>query len=447
MPDPDDAAELTALLRRHEAFGRGWAGASEEDLLVDISPQDDVTRENVVLRGPQGTIIGWSSAHDRAAGRMLLVTVVDRDLDDETADRVAGLLFSWAERVAEVVGRRRGLDVQQIDSGAFADDDRQHRWLERAGFAHVRTWWQMTRPVEPDEAGLDAGPGQGSGSGPWSGRAPGCRTRTTCARSTRSSRAPSPTTSTPTRRPSTSSSRGCARTPATGGTTGGSPSSSTTTRAGAGRRPGGRRLAGLGGDAPAGSYVEYIGVLQNARGRGVAKSLLKTVIADAASRGRDRVGLEVDADSPTGADGLYVSMGWTTEATSPSRGTGTSRSNLYQDGSLSRRPPLRMFSRRLDANPFHACPARACLEPRRRLLKRPNGRNHGPRAPAAAPAAAPAPAAPPQVTLLEGLLRGEDLSTAVLDPGPRVGRRRATWSRRSASPSRCAATPQSREPR
>ena len=67
------------------------------------------------------------------------------------------------------------------------------------------------------------------------------------------------------------------------------------------------------GDAPAGSYVEYIGVLQNARGRGVAKSLLNTVVADAASRGRDRVGLEVDADSPTGADGLYVAMGWTTK--------------------------------------------------------------------------------------------------------------------------------------
>ena len=36
------------------------------------------------------------------------------------------------------------------------------------------------------------------------------------------------------------------------------------------------------------------------------------MIADAADRGRDRVGLEVDADSPTGADGLYVSMGWET---------------------------------------------------------------------------------------------------------------------------------------
>nr|WP_241728522.1 GNAT family N-acetyltransferase [Nocardioides zeae] len=65
-------------------------------------------------------------------------------------------------------------------------------------------------------------------------------------------------------------------------------------------------------DGPNGSYVDYLGVLSNARGRGVAKGLLHTVIADAAARDRNRVGLEVDADSPTGADGLYTSMGWTT---------------------------------------------------------------------------------------------------------------------------------------
>jgi GNAT superfamily N-acetyltransferase len=59
-----------------------------------------------------------------------------------------------------------------------------------------------------------------------------------------------------------------------------------------------------------GSYVDYIGVHRRARGRGVAKALLNTAIADAVRRGRNRVGLEVDEDSPTGADGLYTSMGW-----------------------------------------------------------------------------------------------------------------------------------------
>ena len=311
-PGPDDAAELTGLLRRHEDFGRGWAGASEADLLVEISPRDDLTRENVVLRGPEGTIIGWCSAHDRAAGRMLLVTVVDRRLDDETADRVATLLFSWADRVAEVVGRRRGLDVQQIDSGAFAADDRQHRWLERAGFTQVRTWWQMTRPVEPGEADLDAEAKPGVRIRPVERQGSGMpdeddlRTVHEILESAFADHFNSH---------EETFDEFLAR-----------------LREDPGHRwdhwwiaelvddgepePAGALVGAVSpgsGDAPDGSYVEYIGVLQNARGRGVAKSLLNTVVADAASRGRDRVGLEVDADSPTGADGLYVSMGWTTK--------------------------------------------------------------------------------------------------------------------------------------
>jgi GNAT superfamily N-acetyltransferase len=59
--------------------------------------------------------------------------------------------------------------------------------------------------------------------------------------------------------------------------------------------------------------VEYIGVNRAARGRGVAKGLLHTLITDAAERGRNRVALEVDDDSPTSADQLYVSMGWKTQ--------------------------------------------------------------------------------------------------------------------------------------
>jgi ribosomal protein S18 acetylase RimI-like enzyme len=66
------------------------------------------------------------------------------------------------------------------------------------------------------------------------------------------------------------------------------------------------------GDAPAGSYVAYLGVLRSARGTGVARSLLNAVIVDAAERGRNRVGLEVDADSSTGAVDLYTSTGFGT---------------------------------------------------------------------------------------------------------------------------------------
>jgi CRP-like cAMP-binding protein len=44
----------------------------------------------------------------------------------------------------------------------------------------------------------------------------------------------------------------------------------------------------------------------------VARSLIDAVVTDAADRDRGYVGLEVDADSPTGAADLYVSLGFTT---------------------------------------------------------------------------------------------------------------------------------------
>jgi ribosomal protein S18 acetylase RimI-like enzyme len=319
-PDDGDAPELAALLRRHEERGRGWAGSGEDDVLIEVSAQGYITRENVILRDAEGEVRGWASAHDRAAGRMLLVVVVDPRLDDgrpETADLVAELLFSWADAAAKRIGAERGLDVQQIDSGAFADDPRQQGWLERAGYRRVRSWWQMSRPVPPEDADLDA-------SEELRPRA-GVRIRQVERQGT------------------------------------GMPSEDDLRivhdvlesafadhfnsheetfdefifrlREDPGHRwdhwwiaelvdpdtgevePAGALVAAVveGEEGqPAGSYVEYIGVLANARGRGVAKSLLATVIADAARRGRNRVGLEVDADSPTRSDALYTSMGWRT---------------------------------------------------------------------------------------------------------------------------------------
>lgn len=317
-PDSGDAPELATLLRRHEERGRGWAGSGEDDVLIEVSARGYITRENVMLRDAEGDVRGWASAHDRAAGRMLLVVVVDPRLDEtdpETADQVADVLFGWADEAAARVGEERGLGVQQIDSGAFADDARQHAWLERAGYRKVRTWWQMTRPVAAEEATLD----QGVDYGPREGVSIRLVERQG------------------TGMPSEDDLRivhdvlesafedhfnsheetfdefvfrlredpghrwdhwWIAEVDADGTT-----------------EPAGALVAAVidGEDGrPAGSYVEYIGVLANARGRGVAKSLLATVIADAARRGRDRVGLEVDADSPTGADGLYTSLGWKT---------------------------------------------------------------------------------------------------------------------------------------
>src|SRR6478735_5281618 len=272
-------------------------------------------RENVVVRDGEGDIHAWGSVHDRSVGRMLFVHVVQRDLPDDIADKCSELLVEWAEGQAKAVGAARGLETQQIDTGAFEGDERQARWLTESGFEKVRTWWQMSRPVVADEAELV------ESAEHW--EADGVVFRTV-------------------RR-----------------TGGGMPdeddlrevhdvlegafvdhfnSSEETFEEfvhrlredpghrwdhwwlaelddGDGPQPVGALIGTVSESAtgPDGSYVSYLGVLEAARGRGVAKGLLRTISADAAQRGRDRVGLEVDADSPTGAAGLYTSMDWATK--------------------------------------------------------------------------------------------------------------------------------------
>ena len=315
--DPDDVARLTALLRAHEKAGRGWAGAGEEDVLVEVSERGLRTRANVVVRDGAALIRAWGSVHDRAGGRMMFLHVVERDLPDAVAQACSEVLFGWAEGQAREVGAARGRPSQQIDTGAFEGDERQATWLRRAGFAKVRSWWQMNRPVTPEEAALVPDPGL------WERAERGVRFRLVRRAGTGM--------------PQDDDLRDVhdvleeafldhfnsweetfeeflfrlredpghrwdhwwiaelvdGETPEAVGALVGTVSE--------------------GGSGPEGSYVSYIGVREAARGRGVAKGLLHTIIADAAARGRDRVGLEVDADSSTGADGLYTSLGWRTK--------------------------------------------------------------------------------------------------------------------------------------
>lgn len=317
-PDPADrfdVARLTHLLRAHERHGRGWAGAGVDDVLVEVSERGLRMRENVVIRDEDGDVHAWGSVHDRSVGRMLFVHVVQRDLADDVADRCSDVLLAWAEAQARAVGAARGLETQQIDTGAFQGDERQARWLAGAGFERVRTWWQMSRPVTPEEEGLVETPDH------WEERDVVFR----LVRRTGDGM------------PDVDDLREVHEV-LEGAFVDHFNSSEETfeeflfrLREDPGHRWDHWWLAELvDGDAPRpvgaligtvsesangpdGSYVSYLGVLEAARGRGVAKGLLRTIIADAAARGRDRVGLEVDADSPTGAAGLYTSMGWATK--------------------------------------------------------------------------------------------------------------------------------------
>ncbi|WP_298748856.1 GNAT family N-acetyltransferase [uncultured Serinicoccus sp.] len=312
-PTETDLDDLVRLLRRHEREARGWPGAQSDSVRAEVSGRGASTHRHEMVRDADGTARAWLSLHDRAAGRVLVGVTIDPDLPDEQADPLADWAFDRVQELGRELLEERGMQRTQLDSGAFADDERQQRWLRAAGYEHVRDWWQMTRPVDPaaDDEAPELREGvqifrvrQDEGAGMPDEddlRAVHLVLEESFADHFNSYRE--------------TFEEFVSRLREDPGhrwdhwwlaTVDGEPAGAVVASISRGS------IGADGTASPDSSYIDYIGVHRRARGRGVAKGLLRTVVADAAARGRTSVGLEVDADSPTGADGLYRSMGWET---------------------------------------------------------------------------------------------------------------------------------------
>jgi len=309
LPTAADAPDVATLLAVHQRAAKGSAGVDPEAVLGQLVGTGSWTRRQVLVHDPSGQLVAWLSVHDRASGRTLVEVTVTPDLPETDAAALAASLFGASQRHAVDIAGMRGLRTSLLDSGAYADDSRQRRWLAAAGFEQTRTWLQMTRPVAADEASTLPAPREGVSVRPVERHDDGLpvaqdlqdvhRVLEESFQDHFSSYRES------------------------------FPEFVMRLREDPGHRwdhwwlatvetdegvfPAGALVSTVLREDAAGfegSYVDYIGVHRRARGRGVAKALLNTAIADAVRRGRNRVGLEVDADSPTGADGLYTSMGW-----------------------------------------------------------------------------------------------------------------------------------------
>ncbi len=318
VPTAADVDAVAALRQRHEAAIRGSALPKTESVTAEVTGPEAARWRHLLVRDQAGKVQGSVSVYDRAGGRALGSVTVDPDLADQTADALAVALFGWAERQACYLGSDRGERTTQLDMGTYVDDIRQQRWLAAAGLRKARTWWQMKRPVAPSEGepgGLPA-PREGVVIRQVQGNEdelPDEADLHEVHDILEASFADHFNHHTEDFNEFLSRLRADPGhrwdhwwiAELVGTDANGHPSV----------EPAGA-LAGAVAPRPGaesdGSYVEYLGVLQSARGRGVAKSLLHAIIADAARLGRTWVGLEVDADSPTSADKVYAKMGFVT---------------------------------------------------------------------------------------------------------------------------------------
>lgn len=296
--------EPDAVIQR-EQIARALVGHlswSKRQLVIASAHQDEANQ----IANP----IAWVSCEDRSAGRTDVDWVVDPDA--EGRDDLVNALLDWASEVGGQFARHRGTTHTQLDADCDERDTERQRLLAEHGYQMVRTWLHMERPVRADEATTTPEPRPGVRVRPVATHASGMpvaqdvRTVHRMLEESFQDHFNSYRESFPEFEARMQASADdawdhwwIAEVQNEDGTW----------------LPGGGLVAST---MPAtrtageGTYLEYLGVHRSARGRGIAKALLNTAIRDAAERGRTRVGLEVDADSPTGADGLYASMGWVT---------------------------------------------------------------------------------------------------------------------------------------
>lgn len=326
-PTPEDIDDIVTLVGRIRAWLKDPTSTHVEDVNVEEIEAAAIgegawTRRQLVIRDDHNKLIAWPVVHDRAAGR----TLIELDIHPEASnqDQLATNLLEWMENAAQQLALIRGLSKTQLDATCYDNDHRQRRWLKTHGYGMVRTMSNMTRPSTPDDS-LYA---------PEKTDNYQLRVRTVDTHDTTDGN------TTPvaedlqavhaiieesfedhfnSHREST-------------------PEFLQRQRESPGHRWDHWWLAETAGEddtwIPAGavvssilpedangiqgSYIEYIGVARNARGLGVGKALLNAICRDAAHRGRNRVNLEVDNDSPTNANLIYAKLGWNVYSTTES---------------------------------------------------------------------------------------------------------------------------------
>jgi ribosomal protein S18 acetylase RimI-like enzyme len=290
-----DREAVLDLVRAYDASHVQRPAQTPEDVVADLASSGTALARDawLVTDGDQAVGLGWFAVEDSSPVRPLywfdvyarpqlpVGTGLERALVEAMLDRAREELV--ASGAAEAV----------VESGCMRGDLRTDGALRDAGFAHERTFWRMERPLgrnegvpappagvvvrpardEPADRGLlhrlfDAAFGEHWGTvrrseDEWWQRL----------------------------------------------------------RGGVGFDPtqwwvaelDGEPVAFLIGDASrapdGGGYVRYLGVLERARGRGIARHLLQVAFAEQAGRGWTWSQLTVDTDNTTGAPGLYASVG------------------------------------------------------------------------------------------------------------------------------------------
>lgn len=288
-PAMEDAERIFAFVAGHNEDLIGFADCTVADIRDEFEEPDyDAAADGWVVHDPAGTLVGYGWACRNSDSERLDIEAIAAD------DGVADWLLTRAIARARALAAALGHSQATLSIGVYRDDEAQRKRVTAHGFAPSTTYHRMRidhvsavpEPDLPDGVALRVGPGD-------------------------------------------TALRRDAHTVL---------NASFADHAGFVPRPFDEwheliassethdwsqlRLVDLGGEPVAMllgndqfvedencGYVQYVGVRREARGRGLARFLLRHAFADDARRGRVGSLLHVDTDNVTPALGLYVSVG------------------------------------------------------------------------------------------------------------------------------------------
>ncbi|CAM3942630.1 GNAT family N-acetyltransferase [Helcobacillus massiliensis] len=114
-------------------------------MFVYAGDAPEVADEASIQAGPDP--VGWAIAQDRAAGRINAVWAIDPT--HPSADAVADVMVQWLMQTAGEISAERGLAESMLVAEVEAEHAVRMAALERAGFEKVRTWLTMQIPLSP----------------------------------------------------------------------------------------------------------------------------------------------------------------------------------------------------------------------------------------------------------------------------------------------------------
>jgi ribosomal protein S18 acetylase RimI-like enzyme len=290
-----DRDQVLDIVRAYDARYVQRPQQTPEEIVTDLASSGaDLARDAwLVTDGDRAVGLGWFTVEDPDPQRPILwfdvYAVPDLPAD---AGLEGSLVQAMLARCREELDAGSATEVA-VESGCLRGDDRTDAALRAAGFAHERTFWRMERSLRPapqDPGNPPAGVAVRAAQDDEHDRA-------LLHRLFDDSFAEHWGT---VRR---GDDEWWERLRALG------LDSSQWWVADVDGEPAGFLMGDASRAADGGGYVRYVGVLEQARGRGIGRHLLRLAFAEHARRGWEWTQLTVDTGNVTGAPALYASVG------------------------------------------------------------------------------------------------------------------------------------------